>query len=232
MVQPLPKGDFKWETETNVEQLIADYADNPSKGCIVKCDLTYPDGLHDGHNDYPLAPERKLVTQDMLSPYAKELQQKLEIGRDTAEKLVPNLQDKEGYVVDIRNLKFYVDHGLQVTKVHSVLSFTQSTWMKPYIDFNTDKRKQAKTDFEKDLFKLMNNSPFLTTNDGAINAGSGDITTSGKITTTGEVECSHIDAAQMVGPTLLNGNFNVGLGLIKSTNDGEILGYARQWRVK
>lgn len=160
MRQPLPQGDFKWEKESNVDKLIEDYADNPNKGCIVKCDLAYPAELHDEHNDYPLAPERKLVTQGMLSSYAKELQQKLEIGRDTAEKLVPNLQDKEGYVVDIRNLKFYVDHGLQVTKVHSVLSFTQSTWMKPYIDFNTDKRKQAKTDFEKDLFKLMNNSPF------------------------------------------------------------------------
>jgi len=76
------------------------------------------------------------------------------------EKLVPNLQDKEGYVVDIRNLKFYRDHGLIVKKVHAVITFKQSRWMKSYIDFNTEKRKQAKNDFEKDFFKLMSNSCF------------------------------------------------------------------------
>jgi len=160
MVQPLPHGNFQWESEKDIGKLIDGYASNLSKGCIVKCDLHYPTELHDEHNDYPLAPERKLVTQDMLSPYASELQKKLEIGRDTMEKLVPNLNDKEGYVVDIRNLKFYVDHGLIVTKIHSVLSFDQSTWMKPYIDFNTEMRKKAKNDFEKDFFKLMCNSCF------------------------------------------------------------------------
>ena len=63
--------------------------------------------MHDAHNDYPLAPERKLVNQEMLSPYALELQQRLKIGRDVSEKLVPNLEDKVDYVIDIRNLKFY-----------------------------------------------------------------------------------------------------------------------------
>ena len=87
----------------------------------------------------------------MLSPYASELQQRLKIGRDVSEKLVPNLEDKVDYVVDIRNLKFYRDHGLIVKKVSKVISFRQSTWMKPYIDFNTEMRKQAKNDFEKDF---------------------------------------------------------------------------------
>ena len=82
----------------------------------------------------------------MLSPYASELQQQLKIGRDVSEKLVPNLEDKVDYVVDIRNLKFYRDHGLQITKVSKVISFRQSTWMKPYIDFNTEMRKQAKNE--------------------------------------------------------------------------------------
>ena len=79
-----------------------------------KCDIEYSKELHDAHNDYPLAPERKLVTQQMLSPYALEMQKELCIGKDaTTEKLVPNLQDKKDYVVDIRNLKFYRDHGLK-----------------------------------------------------------------------------------------------------------------------
>ena len=160
MVQPLPCGDFQWEQERDADALIARYASNPDRGCIVKCDLEYPEHLHDSHNDYPLAPERKLVTQEMLSPYASELQRKLEIGRDTMEKLVPNLEDKHDYVVDIRNLKFYLDHGLKVKKVSSVISFEQSTWLKPYIDFNTERRKEATDDFSKDLFKLLSNAVF------------------------------------------------------------------------
>ena len=160
MVQPLPISNFEWSEERDVNVLLEKYAENETNGCIVKCDLEYPAHLHDDHNDYPLAPERKLVTQDMLSPYAANLQHQLGINKDVCEKLVPNLQDKEGYVVDIRNLKFYRDHGLIVKKIHAVITFTQSRWMKRYIDFNTEKRKQAKTDFEKDFFKLMSNSCF------------------------------------------------------------------------
>ena len=62
MCQPLPDGEFTWETELDADRLIELYVDNPDRGCIVKCDLEYPVELHDLHNDYPLAPERKLVT--------------------------------------------------------------------------------------------------------------------------------------------------------------------------
>eukprot|EP01044_Picomonas_judraskeda_P004016 COSAG03_NODE_344_length_8812_cov_3.890049_4_plen_365_part_00 len=178
MVQPLPEGDFQWEMERDADKLIEQYANNPERGAIVKCDLHYPTELHDSHNDYPLAPERKLVTQDMLSPYAQKMQQQLKIGRDVSEKLVPNLQDKTDYVVDIRNLKFYRDHGLQITKVSKVISFRQSTWMKPYIDFNTEMRKQAKNDFEKDFYKLMCNSCFGKTMENVRNRISMDFVTS------------------------------------------------------
>ncbi|XP_031549115.1 uncharacterized protein LOC116286691 [Actinia tenebrosa] len=71
-----------------------------------------------------------------------------------------NLMDKEKYVVHYRNLQFYVRHGLRVKRIHRVLKFTQEPWMQPYIDFNTRKRTAAKNDFEKNLFKLKNNSVF------------------------------------------------------------------------
>ena len=75
-------------------------------------------------------------------------------------KLTPTLLNKEKYVVHYRNLKFYLEQGMILKKIHRVVSFNQSPWMKPYIDFNTTQRAKAKFDFEKDLFKLMNNAVF------------------------------------------------------------------------
>ena len=126
----------------------------------MKVDLEYPEELHDEHNDYPLAPERKIVKDSLLSPYCKELQTKLTIGSDKVEKLVPNLLDKKGYVADIRNIEYYIVKGLKVTKVHKVITFHQEAWLAPYINFNTAKRAVATNDFEKDFNKLMNNAVF------------------------------------------------------------------------
>ena len=90
----------------------------------------------------------------MLSPYA------LSFGNMTksSEKLIPNLYPKTKYVVHYKNLKYYLEKGLVLTKVHRVLAFDQEAWLKPYITKNTVSRTLAKDDFEKDLYKLMNNA--------------------------------------------------------------------------
>ena len=75
-------------------------------------------------------------------------------------KLIPNLMDKTKYVLHYRNLKLYLSLGLKIKKVHRVLRFVQSPWLKQYIEFNAKMRTQAKNAFEKDVFKLMNNSVF------------------------------------------------------------------------
>jgi len=68
--------------------------------------------------------------------------------------------DKNKYSCHIRNLKFYIDQGMILNKIHRIITFKQSDWLKSYIDFNTNMRTIAKTDFEKDFYKLMNNSVF------------------------------------------------------------------------
>jgi hypothetical protein len=118
--------------------------------------LAYPEGLHELHNSLPLAPERLLVTKDMLSPYAQSFNHP--VGK--VEKLVPNLYNKTKYITHYKNLKFYIEQGLILTKVHRVLAFDQEPWMKSYIDKNTESRKLASDDFEKDLYKLLNNAVF------------------------------------------------------------------------
>ena len=161
MSQYLPTGDFKWLTEKQINKInLTDYKDYGNKGLILEVDLEYPKELHDTHNDYPLGPEKVKVTEDMLSDFCKKIQKKFDISTGLVRKLIPTLCNKEKYVLHYRNLQLYLDLGLKVKKVHRVLEFKQSPWLKQYIDFNTDKRKNDKNAFEKDFFKPMNNSVF------------------------------------------------------------------------
>ena len=107
---------------------------------ILEVDVEYPESLHDLHSELPFSPER--------------------IKMDKCKKLVYNLYDKENYVVHIRSLKQALNHGLILKKVHRVIQFNQEALLKPYVDMNTELRKKAKNDFEKDFFKLINNAVF------------------------------------------------------------------------
>ena len=148
MSQPLPTGHFPVLTEKEITDLeILNVPDNNPAGYILKVDLDYPDHLHKLHNDYPLAPEKVLIPKEMLSPYAQSFQNH----HILSEKLVPNLKQKTKYVTHYVNLKLYIRLGMKLTRTHRVLEFTQHPWMKPYIDFNTDKRRQATTNFERDF---------------------------------------------------------------------------------
>ena len=161
MSQYLPTGGFRWMTQKQIDKTnLALYKEDSKKGLILEVDLEYPNELHDLHNDYPLAPEKVKVTENMLSDYCKSIADKYSISTGLVHKLIPTLGKKEKYVLHYRNLQLYIDLGLKVTKVHRVLEFDQSPWLKQYIDYNTEKRKNAKNDFEKDFFKLMNNSVF------------------------------------------------------------------------
>ena len=115
--------------------------------------------IHEKLKQYPPAPESLTPKDEWLSDYQKELKKKMNIKHSTA-KLIPHLADHKNYCVRYRSLKYLVNLGVEIKKVHTIVSFKQKKWLKPYIDFNTEMRKQAKNDFEKDFFKLMNSSVF------------------------------------------------------------------------
>ena len=98
------------------------------------------------------------VTEEMLSSYCESIREKFNISIGQVHKLIFTLNKKEKYMLHHRNLQLYTDLGLKVKNVHRVLEFNQSPWLRQYKDFNTQKRTQVKNSFEKDFFKLMNNS--------------------------------------------------------------------------
>ena len=163
MSKKLPFDNFNWYFSRMDEKKILSYSDDDDKGYISEVDLEYPKELHDLHRDYPLAPEIMSVSENILSPVQKEIYKKC-YGKDASDektnKLILNVMDKKKYVLHISALKFYLEHGLKLKKVHRVISFNQADFLKPYIDFNTEKRTNAKTAFEKDLFKLLNNAVY------------------------------------------------------------------------
>ena len=146
MSKKLPVNGFKWidnnETANPVinEDFIKNYDENNDKGYIFEVDVKYPKRLHKLHSDLPFLSER------------------MEINK--CKKLVCNLYNKKKYVAHKNTFKQALNHGLKLKKIHRAIEFNQEAWLKSYIDMNTKLRKLAKNDFEKDLFKLMNNSEF------------------------------------------------------------------------
>ena len=164
MSQCLPTGNFRWMTDKEIKKIdLGKYRADSKKGLILEVDLEYCQELHDLHNDYPVAPEKVKVSNNMLSGYCKKIAEKYNISTSLVKKLIPTLKDKKEYALHYRNLQLYLSLGLKIKKVHRVLEFDQSPWLKQYIDFNTEKQKHAKNSFEKDFFKLMNNSIFSKT---------------------------------------------------------------------
>ena len=141
MIQKLPTHGFLWkEAENFTPEKIDELVKKDKRGYLLEIDVEYPKELHEKHNELLFLAER------------------MKIGRE--EKLVPNLRDKKGYVVHIKKLNQALKHGLKLKKVHHVTEFQHSNWMKPYIMLNTRLTTAAKNEFEKDFFKLMNNSAF------------------------------------------------------------------------
>ena len=133
MSKPLPTHGFKWMELSELKNW-------ENHSCILEVDLEYPRSLHDLHSDYPLAPEQIKINK--------------------VYKLIPNLLNKKKYLIHDENLKQYLSLELKLTKIHTGIKFEESQWLENYIALNTKLRTAATNEFEKDFFKLMNNSVF------------------------------------------------------------------------
>lgn len=163
MSQPLPIGGYEWvefnEEDNNDINAMAQHADfimnlsdDSGIGYILEVDLHYPEYLHSEHSDFPFCAERQQLPKqafEILNGKASKIP-----------KLLLTLFDKEKYVVHYKMLKLALRHGLILKKIHRILKFNQSLWLKSYIDLNTELRTKADNDFEKSFYKLLNNAIF------------------------------------------------------------------------
>ena len=144
MLQALPVGGFRWLDSDLLAKPLTEFPP-----CFVSVDLEFPEELHDKFRDYPPAPDQ------------------LKLGG--VEKLAPNLLPKTEYVAHVRNVRKYEELGCKISKVHKALAFDEAPWMRSYVKRNIEKRKLAKNPFEKDIWKLANNSVFGKTCENVMN---------------------------------------------------------------
>ena len=156
MLMYLPTGNFKiYENNSLTESFInkvLNTDDCSNTGYVLIVDLIYPDNIKYKSKNFPFCPENKSINPDNFTEYMKEHMPNL---FKPTNKLICDQTNKEYYIVHYRNLKFYLRMGMIISKVHRIVSFDQSPWLKPYIDYNTNKRAQADSDFEKDYHKNL-----------------------------------------------------------------------------
>ena len=141
MCKKLPVKNFKWDDINKyTDDIIKNYDEDDKYGALLKVDIEYPNELHKLHIDLPFLCDRKTINK--------------------TSKLITSFEDKKEYVIHISTLKQALNHGLKFKKVHRVISFIQASWMRSYIIKNTKLRNKSKNEFERNFYKLMNNSVF------------------------------------------------------------------------
>ena len=140
MSKKFPVDGFNWVDDLSMftEDFIKSYDEEGDVGYLLVVDIEYPKTRRMLHSDLLFLPEKMKINK--------------------CPKFVCNVTDKENYSIHIVKLKQALNHDLKLMRVHSVISFRQEAWLKPYIDLNTELRKKAKNEFEKDFYKLKINS--------------------------------------------------------------------------
>ena len=174
MSQYLPTGDFKKMRSfanlccgeamqydsalmNEIKEDILNTPDDNEYGYFIECDLEYPADIKEKTENFPLCPYQTKADPECFSEYMNSVKQP---NYKPTEKLMCDLTNKNNYMMHYRMFKFYTNLGMKVRKIHMIYGFKQSLWFEKYINHNTQKRTKAKTNFEKDLYKLMNNAFF------------------------------------------------------------------------
>ena len=163
MSQYLPTSEFEklqLPEEYILEQTVENLRfipDNNEFGYFIECDLEYPVEIKEKTKNFPFCPYQTKADPDLFSAYMNNVNQP---NYKPTPKLMCDVTNKSKYLIHYRMFRFYLNQGMKVTKIHTIYRFKQSAWLAKYIDHNTQKRTKAKTNFEKDLYKLLNNAFF------------------------------------------------------------------------
>ena len=144
MSKYLPTSGFKWIVPKEFD--LNKYTSNSSKDCVLQVNLEYSKELKKLQNDYPLAPDKIQMKREMLSDYQLKITNLYNIPIGNVKKLVPNFFHKEKYVIHYENLQLFLRLGLKLKiYVYRVLEFSQSQWLKQYVEFKVTKKKKRCT---------------------------------------------------------------------------------------
>ena len=171
LCRPLPHSEFTWVGQSELERLsnpseILKLEDEADYGYLFEVDLEYPSELHATTADFPLAPEGAYIEEDMFSPYMSSFYKSMCENRGCNNKYKPYRKlllthyDKDMYVCHYSILKFYLQMGMRLVRVRSAIRFRQKRFVESYIKYNSSRRAEARNAFEKDYYKLKNNSFF------------------------------------------------------------------------
>lgn len=154
--EKLPVSDFDWVKESEFHKwdpMSPEFAGDWE--AIYEVDLIYPEVLHQPHRDYPLAPSKIAIPFEYLSPFQKDIIVNSNTHyNETHTKLMGHYLPRYNYVVHHRCLKYYIEKGLILKKIHRILKFKQSSWINSFVTFNTQRRSLAKNQLQRDMFKL------------------------------------------------------------------------------
>lgn len=173
MCLPMPYSDYEILNDDEIrtlnynfknlslDQLDKKFPDNAEVGYILVVDLQVPKNVQDKICEYPPLMQKEIIKNENLSPYSQNMYKKL-FGdqKKSSEKMISSVSDKQNYFIAIRNLKFLLKLGVKLKVISKGYSFIQKPWLAPYVNHLIFLRKNAKSDFEKSLFKLMSNSIF------------------------------------------------------------------------
>ena len=165
MSQYLYTGDFKkikfLENDGDcvlifeIEEDITNTPDDNEYGSFIECDLEFPAEIKEKTENFPLCPYQTKADSNLFSDYMNNVKQP---NYKPTLKLMCDVTNKNTYMMHYRMFKFHINMGMKVTKIRTIYCFKQSSRLGKIIDHNTQKRTKAKTHFEKDLYKLMNNA--------------------------------------------------------------------------